>query len=346
MKEINGRPAIERHIGCPSGDNSISIYYSLVNTVNYITLNMFPTALLNSLEDFLGEMSFAFIEDKKALYDKRHMTLRQYEHTHLIAYDGKPYRVELLLYPKEFRWTGITIKIFYPSKEILDFWVDYFLSVKTMPNISFLELTFDCYTDKTKALFDFLNSHLVMRYNSSEPNIYEKGDEVTHYQTKKPKTKGMRSYIKTTMQPSPVRVELFVNRDFIRNLEINLETLEQDLMKIDYSKYFEFRVFLEEAYIKRQEYWMEKKFKEDRKKKFRRVRKSWTLDDSHALHRNLVSNGIANLLIDDLDGSRRSVAYIYSDLKKNKNGQQSKFCPKLPVMNEVFLSGINGRSFL
>ena len=43
----------------------------------------------------------------------------------------------------------------------------------------------------------------------------------------------------SAIQQSPVRVELFVYRNFIRRLGLKLETLDRDLMNMNFSKYFE-----------------------------------------------------------------------------------------------------------
>lgn len=349
MKEINGRPAVENHIGWPDrADSNHDISYLAVNTINYITINMFPAKFLDSYDNFLKEMSFTCVWEGRPTFDKRHIRLRRYEHTHLTVYDGKPLIVELLLHPKKKKeTTEITSRIYYPTEEILDAFVHYF-SETQMPNVSFLELTFDSYTNQPQELFDLLDTNLFMKYNRSNP----KKHKTTSYQQPVVKSKGMRLYIKEINGQFSVRLELMLRRTPIKKLGIKLETLDRDLRFQDLSRFFDFRQFDIENYLRIVNKRSAQNFKEKRHNKPILKRNWWTQEDSLALQFTHNRYGIEGFLEDKnwlenkSDSRLMTVANIKPKLKMLEGKQYHRFLEKAPEMDEVFFSAINGRSFL
>lgn len=340
MTMINGRPAVKKIIRWPQGSvNHIDVTYFIVNSLNYITLNTFKTKHFESYNSFLCDKGFTCTEDTYPYKDKRHKKRLKYEHNE-IAYDGEPFRVELFLYPDEFGWTGITTKIFYPTKEVLGWFIDYFSKIQ-MPKVSYIEFTFDLYTNQPQKLADLLNTYLHMQRNRQESNVLH----TTFYQQKNPKSKGMKIYIKGEMLLCPVRLELTIRRRIIRALEISLDTLEEKLKEFDFSKYFSFKRLDKEKYIRALNRRSKQNFLKMKRNEPKTKRKLWTPENILALHYTHNRCGVEQWLEDDYDYSPRPVNNIKAEIKEIEK-QYHRFLERVSELEEVFFSGINNQSFL
>ena len=145
----------------------------------------------------------------------------------------------------------------------------------------------------------------------------------------------MRSYIKEEIIFNPVRNELFMERSMINRLKIRLETLDQDLMQIDYSKYFGFKEFEKEKYINTINHRSKKDFKQRKRIKPAIERKWWEEADSLALQNTTNRFGVENWLQREDGCNPRFVAYLKAEMKGMEK-QHNQFFKKLSAMNKVF----------
>ncbi len=101
------------------------------------------------------------------------------------------------------------------------------------PKLSFVEMSFDFYSDDLKNLKDFLKAHLFMAYQSKKSKSFK--EENTFYTNNLRKSqRGMRVYPK--LEKNCVRMELDLKRSVIKKL--NLTPPLAGIDSLDLSKYF------------------------------------------------------------------------------------------------------------
>jgi hypothetical protein len=87
-----------------NADSNVDSLYFLATLINYLTVNCTPGDKLKEYDQYLQSIGFKAISEFCPSDDKRHRRLRRYVHKDRIAYDEKPYRIELLLHPKTFKF--------------------------------------------------------------------------------------------------------------------------------------------------------------------------------------------------------------------------------------------------
>lgn len=320
-------------------NNNIDITYYCVNTINYITLNTIPTGNLGNIHRFLKTIGFHCTQEGRPEHDKRHSRFRHYENTSVVAYDGKPHRIRLFLYPNSFEHTGITIKVFYPTKQIIDWLVEFFSTVRE-PKVSFLELTFDFFTEQWKDLERFFKSYLFMNRNQFTPKTVF----TTLYASEKVVSKGMRIYVKRNLDPSPVRVELMLRRRILKGYGIELKTLGDDLNRIDFSRYFGFRRLDQEKYTSILNRRLSQEYKRKGKLSRRSDRKRWTPSMSLSLHQQITRSGVEVWCQKRDSYQPKPIGYLMDDLKRTEK-QYHRFLVKFSDCEKEVFSSINGSPF-
>ena len=327
--------------------NQTHIVYQLVNLLNFLVLNCFPFEFLEQYKSFLSEIGFRCCGEHNSEKTSGHYRQRRYEHKSIIAYDQKPLRVSLFLHPIPLKngfipRTGITSKIWYPTRDIIGKFLEFF-SPKQIPKIKEIECTFDFYSVQREALFNFVNLHKVMKYNRGKPFNF-KG---TSYPFKKEKgkrySKDMRTYSKDMIKGDPVRMEVILNKPIItsENLKLTLPTLDNQLQNLDFKRFVNFRAFDMDHFRGR---WTER----DRRKHFKKgflkyYRKRWTIEQ----HKGLSQVGLGSFeycLLFENDDQQRSIEGIIYELKQ-RNENVNEFVDDLKF-NDVFHGSIKGRSFL
>lgn len=323
-----------------SADNSVFNLHNLKTSTNYITLNCFPIQLLGKYDQYLKSINFDCVCEFCPVEDKRHKRLRRYKHRNQKAYDGLSLRIELFLYPAKFPSTGITTKIFYPTKDLLYALVRFF-SIYLMPKINFIELTIDLYTQEQEKIQNFLVTHLFLKYNRTAPNHYKS----TYYASSKVKSKGMRCYIKECIPGCPVRLELMLTRQVIRKLDLHLPILDVQLNGLDLSNFFDFRSFDKHGYFAL-------KLEKERKRLFKEFsdtdcqRRRFTNDQYLQLYKQHFISATESLFHDpDNDYEPRTVLGIYHQLKKVEK-KPARFFIKLNDFSEAFFTALAGNKFL
>ena len=342
-------------------NNNTHILYKLVTSMNYIVLNYYPpAALLDQYKNFLEIRGFVNPDKPEEGKTSGHNLVLSYECKDTVAYDGEPLRLKLFCEPrpkerktksgKMQRYTpqtGITTKVWYPTKELYAVLLDFFSS-NLMPKISEIEFTFDFYTEQREALRNFFYDHRFTKYNRGKPFAVKD----TIYSTKREKgkrvSKGMKTYPKDAIYGSPVRMELTLKRTIIGpgNLNLELPTLDKQIQELDFSRFFDFRTLDVDG-------WQKKLTERDRRAHFKKSmlsnypkRKRWTVENSMGLHQAHINSMIDYYRNDGDKGYKpRSLEEINSKLKITKENRQG-IISKLDKFNGKFFGNLKGRSFL
>ena len=144
-----------------------------------------------------------------------------------------------------------------PFTDLLIYFDQVFKYHQIYPKLSRIEIAFDFYTDNTFEVYNFLQSHLFLKYQKT--NSFKK--KTTLYTNNVRKSiKGIRLYPKPKKGKKEfVRLELQLKRSKIRELklELPLTTINQ----LDLSKFFEFRYLDKDRLLSHFIWWARERIK-------------------------------------------------------------------------------------
>jgi hypothetical protein len=244
--------------------------------------------------------------------------------------------------------TGVTTKMLYPTKNLINQLVAFFSTYNFMPNISEIEFTLDFYTEQIELLRQFLRLHRFTKYNRGEAFDYK--DTTYAFKKKKGKrySKGLRIYPKDedNIEGAPVRSEVTVKRQIISREKLELHVLDEQLKKFDLQRFFDFRYFNAEEYKRK---WTERarraRFTKDKLQNYRNT-ENWNVESSMDLSQRHIESWLDSYLFDgDYGYKPRSLDGIVRALK-DSNEYSSDYIKKMDDLNEEFFNKLKGRSFL
>lgn len=203
--------------------------FLLTPGIDKIKLSSIHSSLLKPISDLLTENGFkkkSELKLEKGKFQKK----RTYT-------DGRT-EIGILYNPSysEMGWQPILMSIDDPTQEILDLLDWLFTRSLILPKISQIEIAFDFYNEAPVILKEFLDRHLLLKYQR-RPSF---SIESTFYTSDCRKTsKGTRTYPKKIDGRKAVRLELVLNRRLIKALGLVLPLGSID--KIDFMKFISFK---------------------------------------------------------------------------------------------------------
>jgi hypothetical protein len=213
--------------------------FSISKHIDLVSFKNIYPAHKQEIFDFLVDNGFKIVSD--LMLEKGNYLKKRTYRT-----EAKVYFIDIFY---EFRgevvFPSLLLNIHDPDKWILSLLDSFFRDHEIVPNVSKVELTCDLFTDDVVLLYEFLQSHLFLKYNRSCLLGY-----ATTFYLGNPRTsrsKGMRVYLKPIEGSKEyVRIELVLKRELIRN-RLRLDNILSSVESIDLQQFFDFRRLDEKA---------------------------------------------------------------------------------------------------
>ncbi|MFH1080485.1 MAG: hypothetical protein V1766_09540 [Pseudomonadota bacterium] len=207
--------------------------FSISKHIDFLSVNNIYPEYKNEIFDFLKDNGFQIVSDLK-LENGNYVNKRTYRT------ETNVYFIDIFYDIKKLEgFPSLLIKIHDPDKQILSLFDSFFRDHEIVPKVSQVELTFDLFTNDIVRLYEFLQSHLFLKYSRAYlPIEYA----TTFYlgDLRLTKSKGMRVYLRPTEGSKEyVRIELLLKRELIRRLR--LENTLSSVDSIDLQHFFDFR---------------------------------------------------------------------------------------------------------
>jgi len=150
---------------------------------------------------------------------------------------------EVFYAPKKLFLPKMLLKIHDPNKKVVSLLHKSFINHKINPILSFVELTFDFFTDEVVKIRDFVNSYTFMKNARSKPG---KINTTYYLNNLRRSARGMRTYPKSELKC--FRIEVTLKRQLLKRL--NLSFPFKSIDSLDLTRFFLFRMVDQESLYK------------------------------------------------------------------------------------------------
>jgi hypothetical protein len=303
-------------------NNSLYPNFTLQISIDYFTLSINGNADQYTLRDILTSIGFKPI--RKDRLDKGNYQM----HWNFKNPDNG-ITVEVFYASKKICFPSLLLKINDPDKVMVTQLHEIFFKNKITVKLSFVELTFDFYTDNVIRLREFLKSFTFMRNSRSKPG---KKKTTFYLNNIRKSVRGMRIY--TRPEWKKVRMEVTLKSQILKRLGLSFPFDSID--SLDVARFFSFKLINRESF---QNYliWSNRKLIEE-------------IDQKRPGFGNLVvcqiHSWINSIVLDDYGRTTPMMEQI-ALLKFNKAiPNYSRFLFQLDDFSSEFLSQISGQKFL
>ncbi len=204
--------------------------FSIEPHIDYVSISSIPLFHIQTISSILKANGFKLISNPKLIEGKfeRKLEFKDEDITIDIFYGMRL---------PEFIKPTILITIHDPNRSILELFKMMFVNLIILYKIMEIELTFDIYTDDVYGLEDFINSHLLLRYqNQRLPSMHFID---TFYTTGRKAAKRTRTYIKLINGKMVLRLELVLSKAIIKKIGLKLPL--ESIDTLDIKKYITFK---------------------------------------------------------------------------------------------------------
>jgi hypothetical protein len=201
--------------------------YNIKTKIDYLTISLRNTNK-DVISNILTAFEFRSISNKKL--DKGPYRFKQsFKNSDNIV-------IELFYHPKAQYFPVMQMKIHDPNRELLDLLHSSFKDYSIPVNVSYVEMTFDFYTEEVIKLREYLKTHLFMTQQRSKS-----GRKRTTFYTNnlRKSVRGMRVYSRPGWNHA--RMELVMKSQLLKRLNLTFPLHSID--SLDLSRFFQFMVF-------------------------------------------------------------------------------------------------------
>lgn len=296
--------------------------FTVRTSIDFLTLSIKENADHHTLRDILTSIGFKSIRhDTLAKGNYRMMWTFKHADTGITA--------EVFYASKKICYPSLMLTIHDPDKELVNLLHQNFLKHKIHVNLSFVELTFDFFTEDRIRLREFLKSITFMNNARSKP-----GRKKTTYYLNNPRksVRGMRIY--TRPESKHVRMEVTLKSQLLKRLGLSFPLDSID--SLDLTRFFSFKCVDQER-LRKYLIWSNRKLIEK-------------IDQKRPGFGSLVECQIQswiNCIVMDAHGSQ---TYLMDQITEFKFGNAiptfTRFLLPIDDFSEDFMKKVSGQKFL